>query len=375
MTIQGPEFDIVVVGGGLVGASLAYGMARQGARVALIDAHDVAFRASRANLALIWVQGKGAGSGPYAELTRHSATLWGGFARELKDDSGIDVHFEQPGGFTISLSEGEFEKRRELIRSIQDQPEVGDLGCEMVERAELEKVLPGLGPEVVGASTSRLDGHCNSLLLLRALYTAFRRLGGHILNRREVSRIKPAGDAFIVHTSEDQIGAGKVVLAAGLGNRDLAGSLSLNAPLTPLKGQILVTEKCAPFLNYPLVNMRQTQEGGIMIGGSQEDLGYDTTSSVDVMSAIASRITRIFPFIGSLNVVRSWAGLRVMTPDGLPLYEESADAPGAFVVNCHSGVTLAAYHAQQLAPAILSGGLLPSASYFSGKRFDVHETV
>ena len=69
------DYDIAVIGGGLVGAALAWGMARCGPRVCILDEHDVAFRASRANFALIWVQGKGQGSGAYAELTRRAATL------------------------------------------------------------------------------------------------------------------------------------------------------------------------------------------------------------------------------------------------------------------------------------------------------------
>jgi glycine/D-amino acid oxidase-like deaminating enzyme len=80
----------------------------------------------------------------------------------------------------------------------------------------------------------------------------------------------------------------------------------------------------------------------------------------------------MFPRLGKLNIVRTWAALRVMTQDGFPIYDESASAPGAFVVTCHSGVTLAASHALTLAPLIAAGHLPPETFQpFSADRFDV----
>jgi octopine oxidase subunit B len=80
---------------------------------------------------------------------------------------------------------------------------------------------------------------------------------------------------------------------------------------------------------------------------------------------------RMFPLLKSLNVVRTWAGLRVMTQDGFPIYDESSSRPGAFLATCHSGVTLAAAHAGALAPMIAAGSLSPDLDVFSARRFDV----
>jgi len=140
----------------------------------------------------------------------------------------------------------------------------------------------------------------------------------------------------------------------------------------PQRGQIIVTEKVAPFLDYPVVTIRQTDEGSVMIGDSVEEAGWDTTVGAGVVSAEAERAVRMFPHLARLNVVRTWAALRVMTPDGFPIYEQSGSSPGAFVATCHSGVTLAAVHALVVAPAIARGEL-PAEQYgaFSPRRFDV----
>jgi hydrogen cyanide synthase HcnC len=88
---------------------------------------------------------------------------------------------------------------------------------------------------------------------------------------------------------------GKVVLAAGLGNARLAPMVGLDAPVKPSKGQIIVTEKTAPFLHNPMVTVRQTDEGGVMIGDSQEDRGFDTVVGQPILSVMAERAVRMFP--------------------------------------------------------------------------------
>ena len=101
MATADAEPEIAVVGGGLVGMATAWGLARAGVRVAVLDEGDVAHRASRGNFALVWVQSKGLGMPRYAAWTRRSSDLWAGFADELQRTTGIDTRFERPGGFTL----------------------------------------------------------------------------------------------------------------------------------------------------------------------------------------------------------------------------------------------------------------------------------
>ena len=86
---------------------------------------------------------------------------------------------------------------------------------------------------------------------------------------------------------------------------------------------------------------------------------------------MAARAVRVFPFLRDVRVVRAWSALRVMSPDGFPIYAQSQRHPGAFVVTCHSGVTLAAAHAYELAPALREGALPPACRAFGTERFDV----
>jgi glycine/D-amino acid oxidase-like deaminating enzyme len=108
-----------------------------------------------------------------------------------------------------------------------------------------------------------------------------------------------------------------------------------------------------------------------MLGSSEEDVGFDTGQKPEIMRNIARRAVLSFPWIAELQIVRAWAALRVMPPDGLPIYDESEEFPGAFTANCHSGVTLAGAHANAFAPMVAAGALDPIMAPFSAKRFDV----
>jgi glycine/D-amino acid oxidase-like deaminating enzyme len=370
------DVDVAVVGGGLVGAAIAWGLARAGERVAVLDEGDVAFRASRGNFALVWVQGKGLGQPEYAAWTKLSSDEWAELARALNEQTGLDVAFRRPGGFHLCLSEGEVENRAHTLARLHNQPAMVKYEYEMLDAARVKAMLPQVGPEVVGASFCPLDGHVNSLRLLRALHAGMQHLGATYLADHVVDKIEHRDGGFRLTTRHGQVSAGKVVLAAGNGNARLGPMVGLDVPVRPQRGHIIVTEKVAPFLDHPIVTVRQTDEGGVMIGDSVEEAGFDTTVGAGVVSAMAERAVRMFPPLGRLNVVRTWAALRVMTPDGFPIYQQSVSSPGAFVATCHSGVTLAANHALMLAPLIAKGEL-PAEQFgvFSARRFDVPATA
>jgi glycine/D-amino acid oxidase-like deaminating enzyme len=370
------DFDVAVVGGGLVGAAVAWGLAHGGARVAVLDEGDVAFRASRGNFALVWVQGKGLGLPEYAAWTKRSSDTCGELARLLNEQTGLDVAFRRPGGFHLCLSEREVENRAHMLARLHNQPAMVKYDYEMLDAAQVRSMLPQVGPEVAGASFCPLDGHVNSLRLLRALHAGMQQLGATYLADHMVEKIEPRDGGFHLTTRWGAVDAGKVVLAAGNGNARLGPMVGLDVPVRPQRGHIIVTEKVAPFLDHPIVTVRQTDEGSVMIGDSVEEAGFDTTVGAGVVSAMAERAVRMFPRLKPLNVVRTWAALRVMTPDGFPIYQQSVSSPGAFVATCHSGVTLAANHALVLAP-LIARGALPAEQFgaFSAGRFDVPATA
>src|SRR6202521_5338660 len=164
------EFDFAVVGGGLVGMAIAWGLARLGRRVAVLDEGDLGFRASRGNFALVWVQGKGNGMSEYALWTMQSSQRWPELAKALETQTGLDVCFRNPGGLHLLLSEREVENRANALKRLHNQPGMKSFDYQILDHAEVEKMLPQIGPEVAGASFCPADGQVNALRLLYALH-------------------------------------------------------------------------------------------------------------------------------------------------------------------------------------------------------------
>src|SRR5579864_4870155 len=119
-----PDYDVAVIGGGLVGVAIAWGLAREGQRVAVLDEGDIAKRASRGNFALVWVQSKGLGLADYVGWTIRSSDNWPRLAAELKEQTGLDACFERPGGFALALTEAELAARQAMLERIHRQPGV-----------------------------------------------------------------------------------------------------------------------------------------------------------------------------------------------------------------------------------------------------------
>lgn len=364
------SYDVAVVGGGLVGVATAWGLAREGLKVVVLDEGDRDVRASRGNFALVWVQSKGLGLAPYAGWTVRSSNAWSGFSDLLKQETGLDVCFQRPGGFTLCLSDKELENRANTLQRLHGQPGIVKYDTEIMDHDQVKKMLPDIGPEVVGASYCPLDGHVNSLRLFRTLHKAIAERGVTYLPSHRVENITHGGGEFQLHTPNGTVTAGKVALAAGNANMRLAPMVGLDCPMKPERGQIVVTERLRPFLNYPVVTLRQTDEGTVMMGDSKEESTDPSGLTLGVSATEASRAVRMFPILKNANVVRTWSAIRVMTKDGFPIYDESESHPGAFTVCCHSGVTLAANHALTVAPMIARGKLDPSlVAPFSARRF------
>jgi octopine oxidase subunit B len=366
------EFDFAVVGGGLVGMAIAWGLASRARSVAVLDEGDLAYRASRGNFALVWVQSKGSGMSEYGRWTMQSSQLWPQFADALKTQTGLDVCFRRPGGLHLLLSEREFENRALALKRLHNQPGMNAFEHAMLDHAETNKLVPQIGPQVFGASFSPHDGDVNALRLLRALHVAFQALGGSYFSSQRVETIERGAGEFRLTSASAEIRAQRVVLAAGLGNARLAPMLGIDAPVRPQRGQIIVTEKVAPFMDYIVHTVRQTDEGGVMVSDSVEEAGYDDSVGSEVLAVMADRAMRMLPLLARLNVVRCWAALRVMPKDGFPIYDQSESCPGAFIAACHSGVTLAANHALVL-PGMIDAGTLREngVEAFSSRRFHV----
>ncbi len=359
-----------MIGAGLVGSSIAFGLCQRGAKVAILDEGDCAFRASRGNFGLVWVQGKGWDFPDYAKWTAIGSNLWPEFDQELKQLTGVDVQYQRPGGLEFCLSESDWNQLGQTLEKVKGHTG-GDFKYQMLEHSHVKSKIKHISNEVVGASFSPLDGHVNPLYLLRAMHQFFVSAGAVYLPHHRADQISCRSGEFVIEAAGVNFSCGKVVLCAGLDNGRLGNMLNIDIPVRPNRGQLLITERVQPFLQYPTLQVRQTAEGGLQIGDSSEDAGLDDRTSRQVITMLARRAVKIFPILEDVKLVRAWSALRVMSPDGKPIYQQSQEYPGAYGVACHSGVTLAAIHRGPVSDWIMGAVEHPLIASFSTQRFNV----
>ena len=365
----------IVIGGGAMGLSIAYGLVRRGEDVLVLDGADSDLRASRGNFGLIWVQGKGANAPHYAEWTRQSARLWPAFASELEQDTGIRIAFSQRGGVDYYTDARELDDRATTLRTLGDALS-DDYPFELLDHVDLKKRVPQIGNKVVGGIYSPMDGHVNPLYLLRALSVAVRGNGGQIQTGVKAVGVEAANNSFSVTLADgSRVDGDRVVLAAGLGSARLGQALGFQVPIRPQQGQVLITEKLPYFLRFPSATIRQVDEGGVQIGASKAYVGLDDSETIATTARLARHAVDVFPLLEQAKLIRSWAALRIISPDGLPIYQRSPAYSGASFVACHSGITLSAIHARLMADWIVSDPSAPDVRAFAEDRFEKSDVV
>jgi glycine/D-amino acid oxidase-like deaminating enzyme len=316
------------------------------------------------------VQGKGADFPAYANLSARAAQQWPDFAAELRQTTGIDVNLQQSGGYDFCLTRQEWDDREWEMQQVYAHSG-GAFEYQMLDRAELRERIPEVSAEVLGASFSPQDGHVNPLYLLRALHQRMHDLGVRYHAGQALRSTRRENGHFLLTTQTRSYRCERVVFCAGLSNQRLCADLGMHIPLRPLRGQLLITDRVAPFLPAATLQVRQTAEGTLQIGDSHEDVGLDESTSLEVVMRLARRAVRIFPHLANVRLNRAWGALRIMTPDGAPIYHHSSEHPGAYAISCHSGVTLAALHAREIAHWVLADSAHPLIEHFSADRFDV----
>ena len=351
------DHDIIVVGGGISGAALAYGLVAQGAKVTMIDAPTNTNKASRANVGLIWCQSKFLHAPNYARWGFHSANLFPELTRELEAVSGITIPVSYSGGLIACLGEDEYTNRQNYIEKLRDT--LGEYPGAMISRGELEQKLPKItfGPEVTGAAWCEDDALIDPLALLRAFKVAFCKLGGNLVEDL-IYDVQPHGGGFRVVTESGLLDCERVVLAAGLSNRRFSRFALSDLPVSADKGQVLLVERMAPVMPIPMLGVTQTFGGTIIIGFRHESIGHDTRVVPEDVSTEGKWAIRIWPELGKRRLIRTWSGLRVMPEDKQPIYSRLPGHPKAILINTHSAVTMAAAHARHL-PDFIRGGELP----------------
>ncbi len=350
MTAPTLAADVVVVGGGLMGAATAFFLRWRGRTVILVERGLVGQQASGTNFGNVRRQGRYL---PQLPLANRARDIWG----RLPELIGEDAEFLATGHIRVCYRA---EQVGELEAYAQDALPYG-LALELISRNALLDRFPYFGPEVVAGSYSPLDGHANPRLAAPAFARAAVRAGATVVENTEIVAIDKTGEDFVAEAADGRrFRAPALQVSAGAWGGLLSERFGEPVPLVVRGPQMAVTEP-APYGIHPVLGvsspvpeevlyLRQIPRGNVIFGGGNRGPAFADIRRAYVLPhntlAQLPQLRRIVPALADLRVIRVWSGIESYLPDDRPIMGPSAKVPGLYYAFGFCG------HGFQLGPGV-----------------------
>ena len=375
--------DVVVIGGGVIGSSVAYHLSKRRVGVLLVEKKGLVSGTSGACDGLVYLQSKRPGA--HLKLAMESRKRFDSLQEEL----GMDIEFRSHGGMVVVEKQEELEAMRLFV---EDQKETG-LEVTLLDRKQARALEPSLSEGILACTYSPLDGQVNPISLALAFLQGAKARGAKICPFTGVTGFSRKSHHLVgVKTTRGDIETRVVVNAAGVHAPEIGKMIDAEIPIKPRRGQLLVTEALPPLLTRGLlsakylaakynpalteggdlgVSIEQTKNGGFLLGSTREFVGFDRRTTWSAMKHIALQTSRIIPALRDVRVIRTFAGLRPFTPDGLPILGPVRNVEGFFMASGHEGdgIALSPITGELIAEWIAEGSPGMDLSAFSLERF------
>jgi glycine oxidase len=341
-----PTHETVIVGGGVIGLSIAYALAREGLRPTLLDRRELGREASWAGAGLIPPAAERALEHPLVALRSYSARLFPTWSAALNEETGIDSGYRRTGGVDVAWTERE----EQAIRTAAGQWRAQGIAYERLTPIDVPRVEPALNPELAAVYYLPDRAQVRNPRLLRALMDAVRRRGGSLMPWHGVTDFEVRGRRITaVRTQAGDLPCERVVVAAGAWSGRLLERLSIEAPTPPVKGQIVLLRGDRPLLRRIVEHGKNylvpRDDGRILIGATEEHVGFDTRPTALAARDLLEFALRLCPVLCQAEVEATWAGLRPGSFDAKPYIGLTTRFENLIVATGHKRAGL------QLAPA------------------------
>ena len=335
-------FDAAIIGGGIIGGSIAFELARHKLRVVLLDRQQPGQEASWAAAGMLAPAPDTPDSIPLVPLGRASLALYPEFIAAVEDASGRKVGYRAEGTLEVLFARG---AERELSTLIALHHGLG-LPTEPLRLEEAHRLEPALSREARAVALLAYEGSVDNRLLSDAVLAAAARQGVTIRAGAEVtSLLREASGCVGVVAGGEKLRASHVVLAAGCYSGGIEG-LSRYAPTRPVRGQMAALRSARVELRRVLRSTRgyvvPRNDGRLIVGSTLENAGFEKRLTPAGLAAILSAALELAPELADAAVVETWCGLRPDTPDHLPVLGPT-DIEGLVVATGHyrNGILLA----------------------------------
>jgi len=368
-------YDACVVGGGVMGCSVALFLARAGLRVALIERDALCRAASGVNAGTLTLHMTRAALVPYAIKAWR---MWMDSPQWL----GVDALAYAAPGLSLAFTEAE----RELLAIRADARRAYGAEIDLLTPQAACAIEPGLNPKLLAAAYCATDGFASAYLTGRAYHAALRAAGVVIVEQHPVTRLERRDRRWRVHTGADgaTFDAARLVLAAGVWLEPLLALLDLHIPVKTLVNQLIITERLPVVMRSVLsiasglLSMKQFANGTVLIGGGWQGRGdrtHGATATIPENLIGNLRLAQhVIPALANARIARIWLGLESETADAMPMIGALPGLDEAYVIGCvHSGYTSGPYMGWLLAQRILGQDL--EMPLFDPARLLMHDAA
>lgn len=363
--------DVIVVGGGVMGTSVAYHLAAQGVTVMLLERDRLAAQASGASAGGVRQLGRDPRELP---LAIGAVERW----RSLEDELDADLEFRMGGQLLVAERESD---SRVLAERVRVQRALG-LEIRFVEGDDLRRIAPELAPSVNWGAYTSNDGQASASLTTHAFAAAASRLGARVVTGTTVESILlDTGRIHGVSTSAGDFSCDWLVLAAGAWNPVLAELIGISLPISTMALQMMSTGPCQPVLAPTVgamgrkLSLKQVPCGSFVIGGGWPgDIDFGRRVGTTRLESIAGSIehaSAILPLLRSLPLERAWIGLEALTADAIPILGALPGVENVTIAAGFSGhgFALSPIVGQLLGELIVQGKTSMPIDAFSFDRF------
>jgi len=363
--------DVVIVGGGVIGCSIAYHLRKHGVTTLVLEQGVVGSGASSAATGLLApIRPFLKSDNPYMTLQLAGLRLFSTFAEELEDASGVSIEYERTGTLrVVDLSQ------KERLESWIESWRSSGFSIELLVGDELHRREPILAPGIAAGIYNADEPQINALQLVAAYKQAAVNAGVTFLTQMEVTGICRQGNRVTgLRTQSGDIACGNLVIAAGAWSAFCGDWLGVSIPVRPLCGQslsLIPSSSLRHILFAEHIYMAPKMDGTIIVGATQEDTGFISSTTPEGIQSLLSAVEKATPILAKSTLKNAWAGLRPKTPDTRPVLGPIPGWENVVIASGHGGfgMLLSGITGQSIAEIIVFNRVPLIVQPFSLERF------
>jgi glycine oxidase len=348
--------DVVIVGGGVIGLSIAFALARAGIRPTVLDRRELGREASWAGAGLIPPVAEQRSRQPLVALRSWSAALYPGLSAALEEETGIDIGYRRTGGVDVAWTDFEVQE----LGATAGRWRAEGIAYERLPPGDYARVEPALNPELRAVYYLPDRAQVRNPRLLRALMAAVSQWGGRLMPWNGVECFQTRDSRVTaVRTSAGDQPCGTVVVAAGAWSGPLLEPMGVHTPTPPFKGQIVLLRGERPLIRRVVEHGKNylvpRDDGRVLIGATEENVGFDSVPTSEVTRGLFDLAVRLCPVLGEAQIEATWAGLRPGSCDSKPYIGKAPGFENVIVASGHrrAGLQLAPATAELVADLVL----------------------